>query len=461
VSPSAKQLLIKGGRVIDPGSGLDAVADVLLSGGAIEAVGKGLAAPNGAKTINAKGLIVTPGFVDLHCHLREPGFEDKETIATGTRAAAAGGFTTVCAMPNTNPPMDNASTIDYVMRKAAAEGAVRVLPIGSVTKASAGRELAEMAEMADAGAIGFSDDGHPVADDALMRQALTYASAFGLPIIEHCEVPELAAGGQINEGWIATRLGVKGVPAAAEEQMAARDIALAELTGGWVHLAHASTAGTADMVRRAKERGVRVTAEVTPHHLTLTEEAVLGGPNRGIGRDGSAFDPLTADAYNTFAKVNPPLRSLADVTAMVAALADGVIDVIATDHAPHNRQDKLSTLDDAAFGISNLETALGAVLALVHSGAVPLARLIESLTLGPAKLLGDRAPAGLGTFSKGAPADVVLIDPKAEWTVEPEAFVSKGKNTPLAGATLTGRVVTTIFGGQVVFESGHEQGEPS
>ena len=454
MTAATREILIRGGRVIDPGSGLDEVADVLLADGSVKAVGKKMAAPDGADIIDAKGLVVAPGFVDLHCHLREPGFEDKETIASGTRAAAAGGFTTVCAMPNTDPPMDNASTIDYVMRKAAAEGAIRVLPIGCVTKSSAGRELAEMAEMADAGAIGFSDDGHPVADDALMRQALTYASAFGLPIIEHCEVPELAAGGQINEGWVATRLGVKGVPAAAEEQMAARDIALAELTGAWVHLAHASTAGTVEMVRRAKERGVRVTGEVTPHHLTLTEDAVLGHLS-----GGSQFDPLTPDAYNTFAKVNPPLRSQSDVEAMVAALAEGVIDVIATDHAPHNRQDKLSTLDDAAFGISNLETALAAVLALVHSDSVTLSRLIESLTLGPARLLGDRAPAGLGTLATGAPADIALIDPEAEWTVEPERFVSKGKNTPLAGATLKGRVVSTIFAGRVVF--GPEQGKTS
>jgi dihydroorotase len=462
MTAATREILIRGGRVIDPGSGLDEVADVLMSDGAVKAVGKNITAPDGADTIDAKGLVVAPGFVDLHCHLREPGFEDKETIASGTKAAAAGGFTTVCAMPNTDPPMDNASTIDYVMRKADAEGAVRVLPIGCVTKGSAGRELAEMAEMADAGAIGFSDDGHPVADDALMRQALTYASAFGLPIIEHCEVPELAMGGQINEGWVATRLGVKGVPAAAEEQMAARDIALAGLTGAWVHLAHASTAGTVDLVRRAKERGIKVTAEVTPHHLTLTEDAVLGfsfGSTGGGTGGGSQYDPLTPDAYNTFAKVNPPLRSQADVEAMIAALADGVIDVIATDHAPHNRQDKLSTLNDAAFGISNLETALAAVLALVHADALPLARLIESLTLGPAKLLGDRAPAGLGTLTKGAPGDVVLIDLDAEWVVEPEQFVSKGKNTPLAGATLRGRVVKTVFGGRVVY--GPEQGKTS
>ena len=416
MSAAVRQILIKGGRVIDPGSGTDGIADILLSESMVQAASKKLAAPDDAEIIDAKGLIVVPGFVDLHCHLREPGFEDKETIASGTRAAAAGGFTTVCAMPNTDPPMDNASTIDYVLLKAAQDGVVRVLPIGSVTKGGAGRELAEMGEMADAGAIGFSDDGHPVADDNLMRQALTYASAFGLPIIEHCEVPELAASGHINEGWIATRLGVRGMPAAAEEQMAARDIALAELTGGWVHLAHASTAGTAEMVRRAKERGVRVTIEVTPHHLTLTEEVVLGYLD-----GGTSFDPLTPDAYNTHAKVNPPLRSQTDVDAMVAALSDGVVDAIATDHAPHNRQDKLNTLNDAAFGISTLETALGAAMSLVHEDTLSLGRLIEALTVGPARLLGDRVPDGLGTLAKGAPADVVLIDPDVEWLVEPRA----------------------------------------
>ena len=319
-------ILIRGGRIIDPASATEEIADLLLSEGKILATGKNLATPDGAMTIDASGLLVSPGFVDLHCHLREPGFEDKESIASGTMAAAIGGVTTVCAMPNTNPAMDNATTVDFVRRKAAAEAAVRVLPIGCVTKSSAGLELAEMGEMAEAGVIGFSDDGHPVANDNLMRQAITYASAFDLPVIDHCEVPELAVDGLINEGWVATRLGVPGMPSAAEEQMAARDISLAEVTGGWVLLAHVSTAKTVEMVRQAKERGVKITCEVTPHHLTLTEDAVLGQV-----MSGSQFEPLTPEAYDTYAKVNPPLRTQADVQAMVSALTDGVIDILATD----------------------------------------------------------------------------------------------------------------------------------
>ncbi len=447
MSADARALLISGGRVIDPASGTDGPADVLIEDGSVRAVGAGIAAPDGARTLDAAGMVVAPGFVDLHCHLREPGFEDKETIETGTAAAAAGGFTTVCAMPNTDPPMDTAAAIGYLARAAAARGAVRVLPIGSITKRSAGRELADMGEMAEAGAVGFSDDGHPVSDDNLLRQALSYASALGLPVIEHCETLSLSGGGPVNEGWIATRLGVRGVPAAAEEQMAARDIALAELTGGWVHIAHMSTQGTAELVRAARERGVRVTAEITPHHLTLTERAVLG---RGAG---SEFDPLTPEAYDTSAKVNPPLRTERDVAAMARALADGVADAIATDHAPHAATDKLCTLEQAAFGISGLETALGATMALVRSGAVTLPRLIEALTAGPARLLAGRAPEGLGTLAPGAPGDVAVIDPDARWTVDPEAMLSKGRNTPLAGAELTGRVVATVCGGRVVWRA--------
>ena len=445
MSGRARRILIRGGRVIDPGSGIDDIADVLVAGDTVEQVGKDLPAADENENLDATGMVVSPGFIDMHCHLREPGFEDKETIASGTAAAAAGGFTTVCAMPNTDPPMDNAATIDFVVRKAAEEGAVRVLPIGCVTKGSGGDELADMVEMAEAGAIGFSDDGHPVADDHLMRQALAYASALGRPVIEHCEQLALTAGGHINEGWIATRLGVRGIPSVAEEQMAARDIALAELTGGWVHIAHISTTGTADLVRRAKERGIRVTAEVTPHHLTLTEHAVLGHP-----RGGSPFDPLTPHAYNTHAKVNPPLRTDEDVQSMVDALAEGVIDVIATDHAPHSTSDKLCTLDEAAFGISGLETALGAALTLASGGSVSLSRLIEALTIGPARLLGERVPEGLGTLAKGAPADIVIFDPEAEWIVEAGAFLSKGRNTPFSGAKLKGRVVATFYGGRLV-----------
>ena len=445
MSDRMRRTLIKGGRVIDPGSGIDDIADVLFAGGTIEQVGKDLPASDANATLDAKGMVVAPGFIDMHCHLREPGFEDKETIASGTAAAAAGGFTTVCAMPNTDPPMDNAATIDFVVRKAAEEGAIRVLPIGCVTKGSAGSELADMVEMAEAGAIGFSDDGHPVSDDHLIRQALAYASSLDRPVIEHCEQLALAAGGHINEGWIATRLGIRGIPSVAEEQMAARDIALAELTGGWIHIAHISTTGTVDLVRRAKERDIRVTAEVTPHHLTLTEQAVLGHPS-----GGSPFDPLTPHAYNTHAKVNPPLRSAADVQSMVAALAEGVIDVIATDHAPHSSSDKLCTLDEAAFGISGFETALGAAMTLVNRDAVSLGRIIETLTVGPAKLLGDRVPVGLGTLAKGAPADIVIFDPEAEWVVEAGGLLSKGHNTPFAGTKLKGRVVATFYGGRLV-----------
>ena len=445
MSGPVHRILIKGGRVIDPGSGIDDIADVLISAGSIEQVGKDLATSDEDEHVDATGMVVAPGFVDMHCHLREPGFEDKETIASGTAAAAAGGFTTVCAMPNTDPPIDNAATIDFVVRKAEEEGIVRVLPIGCVTKGGGGIELADMFEMAEAGAVGFSDDGNPVTDDHLMRQALAYAPTLGLPIIEHCEQLSLTTGGHINEGWIATRLGVRGIPSVAEEQMAARDIALAELTGGWVHIAHISTNGTVDLVRRARERDVRVTAEVTPHHLTLTEQAVLGHAN-----DSSPFDPLTPHAYNTHAKVNPPLRTDEDVQSMVTALAEGVIDVIATDHAPHSTPDKLCTLEEAAFGISGLETTLGAAMSLVSRGAVSLSRVIETLTVGPARLLGDRVPEGLGTLAKGAPADIVIFDPEAEWVVDPGAFVSKGRNTPFSGTKLTGRVVATIYGGRLV-----------
>jgi dihydroorotase len=434
-------ILVRGGRVIDFGRDFDSVADVLLKDGAVAAVRRSVAAPDGARVVEAKGLVVCPGFVDLHCHLREPGYEDKETIATGTRAAAKGGFTTVCAMPNTRPLGDSPATVEYVLRKAREEGAVRVLPIGCVTKGSTGQELAEMGELAQAGVIGFSDDGRPVGDPNLMRQALGYSSAFGLPIINHCQVDELFQGGVMNEGWVATRLGLRGIPSSAEEVMVARDISLAALTGGRIHLAHVSTAGTVELVRRAKERGVQVTCEVTPHHLTLTEDAAMGN---GAGR----FGPLTPEGYNTYAKVNPPLRSRADVDAVVEGLRDGTIDVVATDHAPHNTVDKQCTFAEAAFGISVLETALGSLMSLTP-GRVPLPRLVEALTAAPAKFLGR---SDLGTLAKGAAADVVVFDPDAEWTVDARQFVSKGKNTPLDGATLWGRVVATIYGGQAVYE---------
>ena len=442
MGPPAR-ILVRGGRVIDPSCSIDETADLLVQDGVIKGTDGSIAAPDGATVIEAKGLVVCPGFIDLHCHLREPGFEYKETIASGTAAAAKGGFTTVCAMPNTDPVADTRATVDFVLRKGAEEGLVRVVPVGCVTKGSAGRELAEMAELAEAGVIGFSDDGHPVADPNVMRQALSYSSSLGLPIINHCEVRELSGGGAMNEGWVATRLGLKGIPDSAEEIMVARDIELAELTGGRLHIAHASTAGTVDLLRWAKERSLdHITGEVTPHHLTLTDEAVLGD-----GSDGSAFDPLTPDAYDSNAKVAPPLRRPADVAAMAEALRDGVVDFVATDHAPHGRIEKLCSFEEAAFGISGLETALGSLMSLVHAGQIPLPTLIERLTWDPARFLG----MNIGTLKPGSPADVTVFDPNAEWLVDAEQFVSKGKNTPLDGRSLKGQVTTTIFGGETVY----------
>lgn len=429
-------ITIRGGRVIDPVNGIDTLADVVIRGGVVAEVGK--AAKTAGETIDAADLVVCPGFVDIHTHLREPGFEHKETIETGTQAAARGGFTTVCAMPNTEPPTESAGAVEFILRTAAARGAVRVLPIGCVTKGRAGHELAELAELAEAGAIAFSDDGSPVADAALMRRALEYASALNTPVIDHPEEPSLAKRGVMHEGWVSTRLGLRGAPAAAEEVAVARDIALAEETHSHVHLAHVSTAGSVELVRAAKARGVRVTAEVTPHHLALTHEAVLTGPSEG--------GPL---AYDTNAKVNPPLRTPEDAAACVAGLLDGTIDCIATDHAPHATQDKLCEFDVAAMGISGLETALGLSLA-----AVPLEAAIAALTASPAATLGlgGRIP-GLGTLVEGAPGDVAVIDPNAEWAVEPELFASKGKNTPLAGRTLKGRVIATVYGGKAVWQA--------
>ena len=441
-------LLIKGGRLIDPSQGIDGIHDLLVEDGVVKGIAQRIDTPEHADVMDAAGMVVSPGFIDVHCHLREPGFEDKETIATGTLAAARGGFTTVCAMPNTNPTMDTAATLEYVLRKARDEAAVRVLPIGCVTKQSKGNELAEMGELADAGAIGFSDDGNPVADSNIMRQALSYSSAMGLPIINHCEEPSLFHGGSMNEGWISNRLGVKGIPNSAEDIMVARDIDLARLTGGRYHVAHLSTAGALELVRRAKEQCLtNITSEVTPHHLTLTDEAILGRTADGINGSG-AYAPLTPSAYDTLAKVNPPLREQTDVDALIQGLRDGAIDLIATDHAPHNRTDKECTFHEAAFGISALETALGQLMSLVHSGAIGLPLLIEKLTLAPARFLRRD---DLGTLRQGAPADITVIDPDAEWVVDTTQFASKGKNTPLVGATLKGRVYATVVAGEVVY----------
>jgi dihydroorotase len=430
-----KALLIQGGRIIDPSQGIEAVGSLFISEGKISWRGKGEEAPPQADydILNAKGLIVCPGFIDLHCHLRQPGEEEKESIASGTRAAARGGFTTICCMPNTNPPLDSQTAIEFIKSKSASEGVVRVLPIGCVSKGRKGEELTEMGELASAGAIAFSDDGAPVPGSYLMRQALDYSQAFGVPIIDHCEEKALTEGGQMNEGVISTKLGLRGIPDAAEEIMVARDIALAELTGGRLHIAHASTEGSVELIRRAKEKGVRVTAEATPHHLTLTEERVIG--------------------YDTNAKVNPPLRTKRDVKALIQGLKDNTIDIIATDHAPHTEADKLGEFDLAPFGISGFETALGSLMSLVHGGEIKLATLIAKLTHEPAKIIDNKYPK-LGTLAIGAPADVTILDPNLEWVVEPKDFASKGRNTPLAGERLKGRVMATIYGGNLVYKDG-------
>lgn len=439
------KLAITGGRVIDPAQGIDRVADVLISNGKIEQVtgmsnGK---TPDGYERIDASGLIVSPGFVDLHTHLRDPGQEWKETIATGTQAAARGGFTTVCAMPNTDPVQDTASVIDDVMRRAEADGVVRVLPIGAISVGQKGKRLAPMGELADAGVIGFSDDGNPVSDANLMRQALAYSVDLGLPIINHAEDKQLVAGGMMNAGPVATRLGLAGVAAEAETTMVTRDLQLAELTGARLHIPHISTVGSIMALRSAKERGINATAEVTPHHLTLTDEWVYG-------QQGEVPENVGPGSYDTNTKVNPPLRSRADVEALIEALSERLIDIIATDHAPHAATDKICTYNEAAHGINVLETAFSSIFTLVDldSAGLSLVRLIESLTAGPAAILGR----DLGTLNNGFSADVTLIDPEMKWTVDPEGLASKSVNTPLAGIELTGRVVATIYRGMTVFD---------
>ena len=439
-------ILITGGRVIDPANVRDGTLDVLIADGEIKAVDRSISADSldgNVRVVAAHDMVVSPGFIDIHAHLREPGYEYKETIATGAEAAVRGGFTTICAMPNTDPAIDNAAVVDYISNRAANVPA-RVRVVGCVTKGRKGRELADMEELISAGVVAFSDDGDPVHDAGLMRLALTYSRDLGVPISNHCEDHELCPGGVMAEGWVSSRLGLAGIPAVAEEAMVARDISLAELTGGRLHVAHLSSAGSVGMVRQAKERGIPVTAEVCPHHLMLTDAWALGGK----GDPNVAAGPF---AYDTYTKVYPPLRTDADVAACVAGLADGTIDCVATDHAPHERVSKECTYHEAAFGISVLETALGTLMFTVHGGHVSMPTMIERLTTGPARVLGN----GLwryASLSPGTPADIVLFVPDAAWTVDASKFASMGRNTPLDGVELRGRVAATIVGGRVVFE---------
>jgi dihydroorotase len=392
--------------------------------------GGGGGAPDGAETVDAAGMVVAPGLVDIHTHLREPGYEDRETIASGAMAAAAGGFTAVCAMPNTDPPIDNQSAVGFVVKQGLAAEAARVYPIGAISLRQRGEQLAEFGELVGAGAVAVSDDGHPVVSGHLMRTALEYARTFGIPVADHCEEPTLAQGGVMHEGLVATRLGLKGIPAAAEEIMVARDILLARLTGGRVHLCHMSTRGSVDLIRRAKDEGLPVTAEATPHHFTLTHEACNG--------------------YNTNAKMNPPLREPEDVAAIHAALKDGTIDVIATDHAPHHYDAKEREFDDAPFGIVGLETALGLGLTvLVEGGVLTLPELIARMSTIPARTF--RLPGG--SLVAGAAADVVVFDPRVRAKVDPERFYSKSRNTPFGGWELAGRVMRTVVAGRTVYRA--------
>jgi dihydroorotase len=429
-----KPILIQNARIIDPSQKINRPGQILVCEGKIAWIGENGQKPpqNDYTLIAADNLVAAPGLVDLHCHLRDPGFEEKEDIASGTRAAARGGFTTVCCMPNTEPAIDNQSVVDYVKSKAATQGTIRVLPIGCITRGRKGETISDMGELAAAGVIGFSDDGNPVMNSRVMRQALDYSRVCGLPVMEHCEDKTLVEGGQINEGIISTRLGLPGMPAAAEESMVARDIALTELTGARLHLCHLSTAGSLEMVRAAKKKGLKVTAEVTPHHLTLSEELLLN--------------------YDTNAKVNPPLRTRQDCESLIAGLKDGTIDAIATDHAPHTLEEKQAEFAYAPFGISILETALGMLLALVHQNKIDLDLLIAKMTCGPAAIIGDSF-GQLGTLAPGSPADIVLFDPNQEWVVDPVHFASKGHNTPLAGSKLKGMVKMTIFQGKVVWSA--------
>ncbi len=420
-------ICLRGGRVIDPARGMDAEADVLLKDGVVSRVGKGIADGTSARVVDVRGLWVVPGLIDLHTHLREPGQEYKEDIATGTRAAAAGGYTAVCAMPNTVPPNDNRAVSELMVRRAAEVGVVRVYPVGAISKGLKGESLAEMGELRDAGCVAVSDDGHPVMNAELMRRAMEYARTFGLTIVQHCEDLTLSADGAMNEGLVSTRAGIRAQPSAAESSMVARDIELCALTGARYHVAHISSAESVRLVREAKRRGLPVTCEVTPHHLTLTDEACAG--------------------YDTHAKCNPPLRAQSDVDALRAALVEGVIDAVATDHAPHSAVEKDVEFEQAAFGVIGLETSIPLVLDLVRTAGLSPSDFVRRVSTGPAAAFGLRG----GTLAEGRLADVTVIDPDTTWTCKPAGLRSRSRNTPFAGRALQGRAALTIVGGRIVY----------
>jgi dihydroorotase len=421
-------LLIRGGRVVDPAQGIDRVDDVLVRDGLIVSVGHAGGQPLGRadETIDATGMIVAPGLIDMHVHLREPGREEDETIETGTRAAVAGGFTSVACIPNTEPPIDTQAAVEFIHQKAARADTCNVFVVACVSRGREGKELADIGQLVEAGAVAFSDDGAPVYDAELMRRAFEYCRMFDKPVLAHEEVLELSRGGVMHEGLVSLVLGLTGMPAAAEEVMIGRDIALSEVTGGRLHVMHVTTAGGVAMIREAKRRGIRVTAEACPHHFTLTDENLRG--------------------FDANFKMSPPLRTAADVEAIIAGLVDGTIDCIATDHAPHAREKKMLELDRAPFGILGLETAIGlAVTRLIVPGRIGWPRLIEAMSTLPARILG----LSRGTLRPGAAADITIIDPDLSWRVDVRQFRSKSVNSPFDGWTLQGRAVTTIVGGRI------------
>ncbi len=427
----SQTVCIQGGTVIDPGH-VNGRADVLIQDGKIVEVGyplkSAVAQDDSVIILDATGRIVAPGLVDLHCHLREPGFEYKETIQTGSASAVAGGFTSICAMPNTQPVNDNEAITKFMLTKGKEAGKARIFPIGAITKNSDGEELANIGELVAAGCVAISDDGRPVMNSLVMRRALEYAKAFGVPVVDHCEDLHLTDGGCMNEGVVSTELGMPGIPDASEEVMVARNLALADLTGVCVHLAHLSTARSVELVRHAKAQGLPVSAEVCPHHFSITEEAVRG--------------------YQANAKMNPPLRTDEDMQALREGLVDGTIDVIATDHAPHALQEKQLEFDTAPFGIVGFETALPLTLKLVHEGILSLEQALDKLTRAPAKLF--HLP--VGSLTTGSLADVVIFDAEEEWVVDPEQFESKSRNTPFGGITVKGKVKMTLVEGRLVYD---------
>ena len=427
--PIEFDLAILGGRVIDPETRLDRIADIFVQDGLIRKISSGKTTTKiGAKeVIDAKGKIVVPGLIDMHAHLREPGREDEETIYSGSCSAVAGGFTSVCCMPNTEPPIDNQEAVKFVYAKAK-EAKCKVFCVGAVTKGQKGEELTEIFDLVQAGVVAISDDGKPVSSSQVMRNALEYCKMFNLPIISHCEDLNLSSGGVMHEGFVSTSLGMNGIPSIAEEVMVARDLKLAEFTGGKVHIAHVSTCGSVDLIREAKRRGIKVTCEATPHHFTLTDEAVK--------------------TFDTNAKVNPPLRTRKDVEAIKKGLKNGTIDSIATDHAPHSVEEKEVEFDFAPFGMVGLETALGLVVTeLVNKKILTWAQAIAKLTINPSRILNLKA----GRIKKDFPADLTIIDPKASWVVNPKDFKSKSKNSPFVGKKLWGKVCHTIVDGKIIY----------